>query len=118
MSTTSSTKKGTKETEVIIGKAAAQLSAAVKGIAEAVKTAENLETVLGDYSLKVTNLKEEIGSLATEYAQKKADTQFNLNLEFKTNEKDFYITHTLSFVFPFSTKPKCNRQTGYKRGQS
>lgn len=44
---------------------------------------------MGDYSLKVTTLEDKIGDLTTEYAQKKAEADFNLNLEYKTNEKEF-----------------------------
>lgn len=81
--------KGTAKTEAIIGTAATKLAAAVKSITEAASTAVQLEGQLTDYNLKVSDLEGKIGSLETEYSQKKAEKEFQLGLDYKTDRQKF-----------------------------
>lgn len=85
----SNNKKGTQKTELIIGTAASKLSAAVKGIQEASQTAVQLEQTLTDYNLKVTDLEGKITGLEQEYQNKKAQQEFQLDLDFKTSQRQF-----------------------------
>lgn len=85
----SNNKKGTQKTEAIIGTAATKLAAAVKGIQEASQTAVQLEQTLTDYNLKVTDLEGKISGLEQDYQNKKAQQEFQLNLDFKTAQKQF-----------------------------
>jgi hypothetical protein len=84
--------KGTKVTESIIGASAVKLQAAVKNIAEAATQATKLESILTDYTVKVTDYEDKITNLSTEYTQKKSEQDFKLQLEFKTDREKFAKT--------------------------
>ncbi len=80
---------GTHKTEVIIGAAANKLSKAVADARAAIEAATGLEAVIEENTIKVSDLENKIASLETSYAQKKSEQEFNLDMEFKTNQKKF-----------------------------
>lgn len=91
MSTSNKTKKqiGSKTTEIIIGTAASKLTAATKALAEGYQQASKLGEIVEQSTLQVVQLEDQIGGLVTDYQQKKAQAEFDLDLAYKTNEKKF-----------------------------
>lgn len=83
------TKVGTKITEVIIGSAAAKMQAATKAMVEAFNNSGKLETLLSEYSLKIADSEDKLAGLQLDYEHRKAENDFRLNLEYKTNEAEF-----------------------------
>lgn len=81
--------KGTKSTEVIVGAAATALNRAVSSLADANSVAAKLEQVITEGVLKASNLEDQINDLQTTYKQKKAEMEFQLDLDFKTNREAF-----------------------------
>ena len=80
---------GTPKTETIIGTAASKLSKAVSDAKSVLEQVTGLEAIVEENTLKVTDLQQRIENLSTEYSQKKAEQEFELDLSYKTDKKEF-----------------------------
>lgn len=81
--------KGSKNTEIIVGQAAMKLTAATKALQEAVAASNNLEETIAQNVLKASTVEDQISDLKQTYAQQKAEMEFQLSLDYKTNKKAF-----------------------------
>ncbi len=82
-------KTGTAKTEVIIGTAAGKMLAATRALTDAFAQSEKIVTLLEENSLKIADSEDKLAGLKTEYERTKAEQDFQLNLEYKTNEAEF-----------------------------
>jgi len=82
-------KKGTKATEVVVGTAAVKLNQAVKSLQEAVAQAGNLEETITGHVLKAEELEGRISDLQNTYENNKKQMAFDMDLEYKSNQKAF-----------------------------
>ncbi len=80
---------GNKTTEIIVGAAASKLEYAVKGIQSAVIEVANLENKVGDYTLKIVNLEDQIGGLKQDLDNQKAQNKLELEISFKSDRASF-----------------------------
>lgn len=88
-------RKGNKTTELIVGTAALKMQTASKNLNDAMVHAMKMTEVLETTTLKVSDMEQKIEDLAVEYGKRKSQAEFDLELEFKTNEKRFaenYLT--------------------------
>lgn len=86
---TISSKKGNKNTEIILGSAAIKLEAAVKSILGAAQEVSSLDSRAAECTLKVSDLEDQIGGLQSELSNQKAQNKFELDLQFKADKKSF-----------------------------
>lgn len=82
-------KKGTSTTEAIIGTAANKMQSATKALVEAYEIASKMGPVIEENTLKVLDLETKIAELKVQYQQLRAQHQFDLDLEFKKDEKTY-----------------------------
>lgn len=82
-------KKGTKATEVVVGTAAVKLNQAVKNLQEAMASAGNLEETITGHVLKAEELEGRISDLQNTYENNKKQMAFDMDLEYKSNQKAF-----------------------------
>lgn len=104
---------GTPKTETIIGTAATKLSSAVKSAKEALESVTGLEAVITENTLKVTDLENKIASLNTEYDQRNAKLAFDMDLQYKTNQKEFanqYLQEQGLIAVPVETFEKTKNE--------
>lgn len=83
------TKKGTKTTELVVGTAAVKLNQAVKSLQEAVAQASKLEETITGHVLKAEDLEGRISDLQNTYENSKKQMAFDMDLEYKSNQKAF-----------------------------
>lgn len=95
-------RKGTANTETIIGAAATKLSAAVKSANEAIAKVTEIEQTIADNTLMITDQEMRIDELKTQFVQEKEKMQFDLQMEFQREERgyvDNYLrTHGMTTV--------------------
>jgi hypothetical protein len=72
-------------TELVLGRAAGQLSKAVVDLKAAFDEVNSLELKSEDLALKVANKEEEIANLETQFQEKKRQATLNLELQMKEN---------------------------------
>lgn len=84
---------GNKTTELIIGNAAMKLSQATKSIEDALKTVTNINSIVEEGTLKVTNLETQIADLELKFKQDKSTKAFELDLEFKKNQEKYVVDY-------------------------
>lgn len=84
-----SSKKGNKNTEVIVGSAAIKLEAAVKSLLGAVQEVSSLDDKAAECTLKVSDLQDQIGGLQNQLANQKAQNEFELDLQYKADKRLF-----------------------------
>lgn len=81
--------KGTAKTEMVIGTAAAKLSAASKAVLEAFSQSEKLVEIMDENALRIAHQEEQITNLAADYERAKAENDFNLQMEYRQGENEF-----------------------------
>jgi len=86
---TTTKKSGTIKTESIIGTAAVRLEAATKSLADAYVQVEKLTKMVEDQTLKSTDLEVKISQLDTDYNNKKAQKELELDLSFRAKEEEY-----------------------------
>lgn len=80
--------KGNKTTETIIGTAANKLAQGLKGLDDTVKAAKEIENIIEEGTLKVTNLEDQIVEVKLKLEQDKKNAKFDLDLAFKQDQEE------------------------------
>ena len=107
-------KKGTQKTEVIIGAAAAKMASASKQLKEAFGESEKLAAMLEDQALKVSDYEGKISELGLKYDQAKAEQDFKLQLEYKTDKSAFALSYLDEYGMLAVEKDEYNKiKNGY-----
>lgn len=80
---------GNKTTEIIIGTAATKLTAGLSSFSSVIDTINKLPEVVGEYTLKVTDLEDKIGGLDQEFKNKVAQNQIEIKQAFERDKESF-----------------------------
>lgn len=82
-------KTGNKQTETVIGSAAASLTKVLSEINKAMDSVPALDNLLQEKSLKIVDVDSKIKDLELEFQQRSAENKFNINLAYKNDQKSF-----------------------------
>lgn len=86
---------GTKNTEVMLGKAAAGIAASYKGLQTFMNEFANIEQRIPECTLEISNLEDQIGGLKTELENTKNQNKLELELQFKADKASFVTTYLM-----------------------
>jgi len=84
---TTTTKKASASTEIVLGQAAQQISKAVSELNAATETVNKLATQAEDLTLQVANKEAQISELDVQYAEKARQAEVDFNLNVKANSQ-------------------------------
>lgn len=88
------TVKGNKQTEVVIGQAAAKLAAGVKAFKDASEVVTKLEERVNTATLEATNLETKISDLKQDFDNKANQQKIELQQQYETNRLGFITSYT------------------------
>lgn len=84
---TTTTKKASASTEIVLGQAAQQIAKAVSELNSATNTVNQLASQAEELTLLVANKENQIAELEVQYAEKARQAEVDLNLSIKANQE-------------------------------
>lgn len=100
---------GNKNTEILVGSAAAKLAAGITNLQSVIETVSKIGEIAGNHTLKVVELEDQIGGLKQEFENQKAQNKLELELQYKSDEKEFAEDYAKTAGLVFVVEKEYNK---------